>query len=164
MTGLLGGGHAVYWDAAAGRAWHLDCFCAVPSAASVELVELRCRSARRWSTTRSGRRRARCPGVPAGLGALTQRFGALPWRAVLEPAMRLARTDVELPPAHAACLAMLAPVMTLRPRRRDLRPGGRLLEAGDTLAQPGLVTALDAARGRGRAQRYEGSLAEALLA
>src|SRR5438876_3827549 len=30
MTGLLGGGHAVYLDAAAGRVRNLDCFCAVP--------------------------------------------------------------------------------------------------------------------------------------
>ena len=30
MTGLLGGGHAVYWDAGTGRARNLDCFVAVP--------------------------------------------------------------------------------------------------------------------------------------
>src|SRR5712691_12037559 len=30
MTGLLGGGHAIYWDARAGRARNLDCFVAAP--------------------------------------------------------------------------------------------------------------------------------------
>src|SRR6266516_4357501 len=30
MTGLLGGGHAIYFDAATGRARNLDCFVAVP--------------------------------------------------------------------------------------------------------------------------------------
>ena len=30
MTGLLGGGHAIYLDAATGTARNLDCFCAVP--------------------------------------------------------------------------------------------------------------------------------------
>src|SRR5215210_8426920 len=30
MTGLLGGGHAIYWDAATGRARNLDCFVAAP--------------------------------------------------------------------------------------------------------------------------------------
>jgi len=30
MTGLLGGGHAIYWDATARRARNLDCFVAVP--------------------------------------------------------------------------------------------------------------------------------------
>src|SRR3954452_17371812 len=30
MTGLLGGGHALHYDAATGTARNLDCFCAVP--------------------------------------------------------------------------------------------------------------------------------------
>src|SRR5262245_65729346 len=30
MTGLLGGGHGIYFDAATGRARNLDCFVAVP--------------------------------------------------------------------------------------------------------------------------------------
>ena len=30
MTGLLGGGHAIYFDAATGRAQNLDCFVSVP--------------------------------------------------------------------------------------------------------------------------------------
>src|SRR5881409_1555866 len=30
MTGLLGGGHAIYLDGASGRARNLDCFVAVP--------------------------------------------------------------------------------------------------------------------------------------
>src|SRR5436853_3610707 len=30
MTGLLGGGHAIYYDAASGRAENLDCFVAIP--------------------------------------------------------------------------------------------------------------------------------------
>ena len=29
MTGLLGGGHAIYWDGT--EAWNLDCFVDVPS-------------------------------------------------------------------------------------------------------------------------------------
>src|SRR5881396_1759784 len=40
MTGLLGGGHAIYWDAASGRARNLDCFCAVPSGRGGELFHL----------------------------------------------------------------------------------------------------------------------------
>src|ERR1700752_5020333 len=30
MTGLLGGGHAIYFGAASGSTRNLDCFCAVP--------------------------------------------------------------------------------------------------------------------------------------
>src|SRR6186997_2700065 len=44
MTGLLGGGHGIYYDAGAGRARNLDCFVAVPGLGlerrGVELLEL----------------------------------------------------------------------------------------------------------------------------
>src|SRR6266480_5113737 len=44
MTGLLGGGHAIYFDATAGVARNLDCFVVVPGLGGrrqgIELVEL----------------------------------------------------------------------------------------------------------------------------
>jgi gamma-glutamyltranspeptidase/glutathione hydrolase len=70
-----------------------------------------------------------------------------------------------MPPAHAACLAMLAPVFTLREDgRRIYAPGGRPLETGDTLAQPGLDVALSAIAEEGCATVYTGTVAELLLA
>jgi gamma-glutamyltranspeptidase/glutathione hydrolase len=82
----------------------------------------------------------------------------------VEPALRLARSGVELPPAHASCLAMLAPVMTMDAGDRIYAPGGRLLEAGDTLQQPGLVAALETLAAEGAETFYSGTIAEALLA
>jgi gamma-glutamyltranspeptidase/glutathione hydrolase len=69
-----------------------------------------------------------------------------------------------MPPAHAACLAMLEPVMTMREGARMYAPGGSLLGAGDLLEQPGLVAALELVRDEGAASVYTGSIAEALLA
>src|SRR6187455_539860 len=40
MTGLLGGGHAVYLDARDGSVRNLDCFVAVPTGLGDELVRL----------------------------------------------------------------------------------------------------------------------------
>jgi gamma-glutamyltranspeptidase/glutathione hydrolase len=69
-----------------------------------------------------------------------------------------------MPAAHAACLAMLAPVMTLG-RGGDLyAPGGELLGEGGLLDQPGLAAALEALAEEGAASAYEGTLADALLA
>jgi gamma-glutamyltranspeptidase / glutathione hydrolase len=104
------------------------------------------------------------PGVPAGLDALWRRFGRLPWARLVEPALRLARSGVELPPMHASCLAMLEPVMTMDAGARIYSPGGRLLEAGGLLQQPGLVAALEAIAAEGAASLYSGTLAGALLA
>ena len=167
MTGLLGGGHAIYWDAGAGRAWNLDCFVAAPGLDAepreVELVHLDVPFGAELVHYAVGPASCGVPGLPAGLEALWRRFGRLPWPRVVEPALRLAGDGVELPPAHASCLAMLAPVMTMDAGARIYAPGGKLLEAGDRLDQPGLVAALETVRDEGAASVYRGSLAEALL-
>src|SRR5215208_3054339 len=163
MTGLLGGGHAIYWDAPSGRAWNLDCFCDVPSGGSGELVQMPVPFGEELVHYAIGAASCAVPGVPGGLGALHERFGRMPWRDVLEPAMRLARTGVEFTPAHAKCLAMLAAVMTLDRGGEIFAPNGRLLEPGETLRQPALEKALALLAAEGARSAYEGSLAEALL-
>ena len=104
------------------------------------------------------------PGVPAGLEELWRRAGVLPWERLVEPAIRLARSGVSMPLAHAKCLAMLAPVMTMREGGRIYAPGGRLLEEGDRLEQPGLAAALEVIADEGARTFYEGTMAKALLA
>jgi gamma-glutamyltranspeptidase/glutathione hydrolase len=58
---------------------------------------------------------------------------------------------------------MLAPVMTMDVGARIYSPGGRLLEEGDRLEQPGLVRALEVIAAEGTKSVYDGTLAEALL-
>jgi gamma-glutamyltranspeptidase / glutathione hydrolase len=169
MTGLLGGGHAIYFDASAGRAHNLDCFVAVPGLGveprrEIELVELQVPFGAELVHYAIGPASCGVPGLPAGLGALHREHGRLPWARLVEPALRLARAGVDFPPAHAACLAMLAPVMTMDAGARIYSPGGRLLQAGERLEQPGLATALEALTDEGPRSVYDGSLADALLA
>src|ERR1043165_3093751 len=95
MTGLLGGGHAIYWDAQTRRAANLDCFCSVPSGEGAELVELQVPFGEELVHYAIGPASFAVPGVPAGAGALHERFGRLAWREVCEPALRLAREGVE---------------------------------------------------------------------
>src|SRR5207253_55381 len=78
--------------------------------------------------------------------------------------LQLARDGVDFPPAHAACLAMLAPVMTMDAGSRIYSPGGALLQAGERLEQPGLAAALEAVAEEGAGSAYRGTIAEALLA
>jgi gamma-glutamyltranspeptidase / glutathione hydrolase len=103
------------------------------------------------------------PGVPAGLDALWGAHGRLPWPELVEPALALARAGVTLPRAHAACLAMLEPVMTMNEGARIYSPGGQLLRDGDVLAQPGLVPALELVADEGAGAVYRGTIARALL-
>lgn len=164
MTGLLGGGHAIHWDAARGEARLLDCFCAVPSGSGGELMGLDVPFGEELVHYAVGAASCAVPGVPAGLGALWEAHGRLPWPRLVEPALRLARGGVAMPPAHAACLEMLAPVMTMREGARMYAPGGSLLQPGDRLDQPGLVGALGSLAEEGAAGAYTGTIGEALLA
>src|SRR5438067_3019239 len=167
MTGLLGGGHAIYWEAARGAARNLDCFVAVPGLGAkqrhVELVHLDVPFGEELVHYAIGPASCAVPGIPAGLESLWGEHGRLPWRRLVEPALALARDGVEFPPAHAACLAMLAPVMTMDAGGRIYAPRGGLLQAGDRLEQPGLVDALQALADD-PADVYRGSIGESLLA
>jgi len=169
MTGLLGGGHGTYYEAATGRARNLDCFVAVPGLGAeagrdVELVELEVPFGTELVHYAVGVASCGVPGIPAGLGALHRAHGRLPWSRLVEPALRLAREGVDFPPAHAACLGMLAPVMTMNEGARIYAPGGELLGPGARLEQPGLVRAFELLAGEGPGSVYSGSLAAALLA
>ena len=77
MTGLLGGGHAIYYDAATGVARNLDFFCAVPGLGSEwhepELVHLEVPFGAELVHYAVGPASCAVPGVPAGLGALVGR-------------------------------------------------------------------------------------------
>ncbi len=163
MTGLLGGGFAIYWDAASARASNLDCFCAVPSGELGELVELQVPFGEELVHYAIGPASFAVPGVPAGIGALHARFGRLPWRELFEPALKLARAGVPMTPAHSSCLAMLAPVMTMDAGARIYAPGNTLLQPGDLLRQPGLEKALVLLADEGAASLYTGSLAQSVL-
>lgn len=167
MTGLLGGGHAVYFDAARGVARNLDCFCAVPGLGAppqeAELVHLDVPFGAELIHYAVGPASCAVPGVPAGLNALWAEYGRLPWARLVEPALRIAHDGVSMPAAHAACLAMLEPVMTMREGARMYAPGGALLRTGDHLDQPGLVRALELLADEGAASVYSGTIASLLL-
>jgi len=167
MTGLLGGGHAIVFDAARRETRNLDFFVTVPGLGEtrparppIELDVPFWEESVRYVV---GPASCAVPGVPAGLSTLWEAYGRLPWASVCEPALRLARAGVPLPPAHATCLAMLAPVFTMHDGASIYAPGGRLLEAGDPLVQPGLVRTLELLAEEGGASLYNGTLADALI-
>lgn len=168
MTGLAGGGHAIWLDGATGEVRLLDFFVTVPSVHPDQVVasleDVGVPFGNEIVHYQVGIASCAVPGVPAGLHELWQRHGRLPWAAVVEPALELARAGVPMPYAHAECLAMLAPVMTLREGARIYAPGGELLGEGDRLEQPGLANALELVRDEGARTFYEGTIAETLVA
>jgi gamma-glutamyltranspeptidase / glutathione hydrolase len=167
MTGLLGGGHAIYLDGASGAAANLDCFVAVPGLEAErgepELLHLEVPFGAELVHYAVGPASCAVPGLPAGLDVLWRAHGRLPWPRLVEPALLFARTGTAFPRAHAECLAMLAPVMTMNEGAEIYSPGGELVPGGATLHQPGLVAALEVVASEGATSVYRGSLGETLL-
>src|SRR5215218_5184639 len=134
MTGFLGGGHAIYFDAATARARNLDCFVAVPGLdgdrRDTQMLELAVPFGEELVHYAVGIASCGVPGIPAGLDELWRWYGRLPWERLIEPALRLAREGVTMTEAQASCLAMLAPVMTMNEGADIYARGGSLLEAG----------------------------------
>jgi len=167
MTGLAGGGHALWWDAVTQRAHMLDFFVAVPglgeARASPELLRLQVPFGAELVHYAVGIGSVGVPGVPAGLGELWDRHGRLPWERLCRPAIRIARDGVPMPLAHALCLAMLSPVMTMREGEAIFAPDGALLEEGDVLVQPELARAFELLAEEGPRTFADGTLGRVLL-
>jgi gamma-glutamyltranspeptidase/glutathione hydrolase len=160
MSGLLAGCHAIVFDGS--RVMNLDGFAAVPSGDG-ELTELPIPFGDELVVYAIGPASCAVPGLPAALGELWERLGALPWKRLCEPALELARTGVPLPEMHARTLAMLSELLLLE-RGGDLfGRDGHALGGGEVLHQPGLVQTLEALAEEGAASVYRGSIAEALL-
>jgi gamma-glutamyltranspeptidase/glutathione hydrolase len=168
MTGLAGGGHAIWYDGFTGEVRLLDFFVTVPGVDSYRAVaaleDIGIPFGNEIVHYQVGIASCAVPGVPAGLDELWRRHGRLSWPQVVEPALDLARTGVPMPPAHVECLAMLAPVMTLREGARIYAPEGELLQVGDRLEQPGLANALELIRDEGARTFYDGTIAEVFVA
>ena len=168
MTGLAGGGHAIWFDAASGEAQLLDFFVTVPrrhpDRPVAPLEDVGIPFGNEIVHYQVGIASCAVPGVPAGLDELWRSHGKLAWGQLVEPALELARSGVSMPYAHAECLAMLAPVMTLREGALIYAPGGELLRTGDRLEQRGLANALELLRDEGGRTFYDGTIAEALVA
>lgn len=82
------------------------------------------------------------PGILKGLLHVHARLGRMPLDDVLQPAIALARGH-ELNEFQAGFLHLLHPIMTMTEYGRNLyEPGGRYMQAHDTLANPDMVAFL----------------------
>ncbi|MBL4634112.1 MAG: gamma-glutamyltransferase [Kofleriaceae bacterium] len=126
--------------------------------------------------SRFGPRAAGIPGVVAGFWAAHQKYGSLPWKSLVEPAVLLAREGWELDRFHAEDLEWVVPVIegfrersgkskalsdaldaTLQNFRKDAKT---LYREGDLWQQVGLGKTLAAIAEGGQDAFYKGALAK----
>jgi gamma-glutamyltranspeptidase/glutathione hydrolase len=129
--------------------------------------------------SRIGPRAAGIPGVVRGLEYAHRKFGKLPWRELVEPAVKLARDGVALDSFHADEMAAVTRTMAEfadkvpadKPALRAgmtatlatfRKPDGTSYAVGETWRQPDLATTLAAIAAGGADAFYRGPLARTL--
>ncbi|PAN32274.1 hypothetical protein PAHAL_5G474800 [Panicum hallii] len=104
------------------------------------------------------------PGELAGLHAAWSRYGRLPWRDLVAPAIRLARDGYEVVAYVARALKTSeADVLADPGLRAVFAPQGRVLAAGETCRNPALADALERVAEEGAAAFYGGAVGEAFV-
>jgi gamma-glutamyltranspeptidase/glutathione hydrolase len=106
------------------------------------------------------------PGTVRGLALAHQRFGKLPWKMLVDPAVKLARDGVILDEHHADSLNGVLSVSRDQSelQRVFARPDGKAWAAGDKLVQPDLAKTLELIADQGPDAFYVGRIADLLVA
>jgi gamma-glutamyltranspeptidase / glutathione hydrolase len=104
------------------------------------------------------------PGSALGLQAVHRAYGRLPWRELLQPAIELASSGVELtrPQAHLHAILDLILRHSQEGRRVYSRPGGGRMIPGDVLRLPDLAETLERLAAEGAEALYAGELGNAI--
>jgi gamma-glutamyltranspeptidase/glutathione hydrolase len=103
------------------------------------------------------------PGSVAGLALAHRRAGRLPWKSVVEPAVRLARDGFPMTATISESIAADRERLAKDPETaRNFLPGGAAPAPGTVFRQPDLAKTLAAIRDRGEDGFYRGEIARAL--
>jgi gamma-glutamyltranspeptidase/glutathione hydrolase len=145
LTGPAGGGFLLVRERGA-AAVVLDCFFAVPARPRGAMAELVIDFADASTQVfHIGEESVAVPGLLAGLEQARSRFGSLPWKDLVEPAVALARAGVDVNEAQAFLHEILVPIL-----QRD-EGGRRIYGAGARLVTADLVPTLELIRDEGAA-------------
>ena len=105
------------------------------------------------------------PGSVAGMLEAHRRYGKLPFRRVIAPAIALARQGFIVDSVRSRSIDLDRARLYLFPASREqFLPGGRAPEVGTRLKQPQLARTLAAIRDRGAAGFYRGRTADLIVA
>ncbi len=178
-AGNIGGGGFMIIRLADGKSIALDYREMAPGAATADMYldakgEL-------TQESRFGAKAAGIPGVVAGLWAAHQKYGSLPWKELVDPAVALARDGWKLDTFHADDFAWVVPKMEeyqLSTKQRTNKKSQALSSAldatiglfqkteglpyvaGDVWKQPALATTLEAIANGGQDAFYKGAIAK----
>ena len=176
MSGLGGIAFLTYHDASTGQTFGLDGSTVLPQAIRPEMFEILPGGGTSgmygWKATKddaanSGWLTPGVPGMPALIGEAHKRYGRLPWKDVVQPAIRLAEEGYEvnhyIAMVTSAAYAKLSKVP--ESRKTFIKPNGApyapsLGGAGDRLVQQDLARTLRLIADEGPDVIYRGEIAQ----
>lgn len=175
MSGVGGLAFMVYSDGQSGRASCLDGSTVLPRAIRAQLFELLPDGARSgmygWRATtddanNTGWLAPGVPGMPALTGEAHRRYGRLPWRELLQPAIQLAEDGFTVNPYVSLTIGEHLHRLARFPESRHtfLTPAGTPPPPGSRLRQPQLARSLRLIAEQGTRTLYEGELARLIAA
>lgn len=101
------------------------------------------------------------PGNVAGLFHIHQRLGTMPFKELVQPAVKLAKEGVKVGEFFHYCSHLVAPTMTSQPSGKALfMPNGKLPELGDLFKMPAFAETLDYFGSNGPDEFYKGEIAQ----
>ena len=160
-AGNIGGGGfmMIHPPGATDEAVCIDYREVAPAAATVDMFQL--------GETRFSRKIVGVPGTLRGLELAHKKYGKLPWKRLVEPAIELAEQGFELDAALAESLTAVWAADATRPmsefRRVFAPPDGKAWREGDRLVQSDLASTMETIRDHGAAGFYEGRVADLLV-
>ncbi len=162
-AGNLGGGGFLLYRQHRGRSFALDFRETAPAAATRTMYLDSAGNVTDDSWL--GPRSIGVPGSVAGLWEMHRRFGHLPWRDVVAPAIALARDGHVVDEPRAGMLRQSENLLKrYEAASRAWLPGGRPFAAGDTLRQSDLAATLELVADSGAAGFYRGRTADLIVA
>jgi gamma-glutamyltranspeptidase/glutathione hydrolase len=156
MTGLGGGGHILV-RMSDGRTAFLDFREQAPGKASRDMF-LDARGNLSPDAV-TGWRAAAVPGYVKGWEIAHRRFGARPWKELLDPAIRLASEGFAVSWLYANVFRSAQNLARDPESHRIFQRNGRFFEAGERLVQPELAQTLQRVADGGAKEFYEGETA-----
>ena len=161
MNGIGGDLFAIYWDAKAKKLYGLNSSGWAPQALTVEHLKARDVS----KMPASGIDTVTVPGAVAGWNALHTRFGKLPWKQILQPAIHYANEGYPVPELiHGFWTEELEKISADPESRRVYLPNGKVPDVGQIFTNPDLAKALQLIAEEGASAFYKGKIAQAILA
>ncbi len=171
LTGPCGGGFVMVRPSRTGRAALLDAFTSIPGIdlppgrrlSEIESIDVPF-DAQTTQVFHVGAATCAVPGVVAGLHAVHQRHGRLPWRQLVLPAAAAAAAGVTVNAGQGRVLEVIEGILSRTPEALAIfAPGGRFVREGDVVRQPELAESIELIAERGPGVLYTGRLARAMV-